>query len=110
MYGHDVFVTLENGWRVMNGQRPHLDFMSSWGVLWSLISALGLTISGHSVDGIGYGNAVGGAGGRQVAFFPRPRPDGGYSPHLTEFLSCGLGGGALPGGHISLPLQPRDGL
>ena len=35
MYGHDVFITLENGWRVMNGQRPHLDFMSSWGVLWS---------------------------------------------------------------------------
>jgi hypothetical protein len=58
MYGHDVFLTLENGWRVMNGQRPHLDFMSSWGVVWSLISALGLTISGHSVDGIGYGNAV----------------------------------------------------
>jgi hypothetical protein len=58
IYGHDIFLPLENGWRVINGQRPHLDFMSSWGALWSLISALGLTISRYSVDGIGYGNAI----------------------------------------------------
>jgi len=58
IYGHDIFIPLENGWRVINGQRPHLDFMSPWGLLWSLISALGLTISRHSVDGIGYGNAI----------------------------------------------------
>lgn len=58
IYGHDVFVPLEAGWRVINGQRPHVDFVSSWGPVWFLISALGLTLSGHSANGIGYGNAI----------------------------------------------------
>ena len=57
-YGHDIFFFLGNGWRVINGQRPHLDFTSPWGPVSFLVSALGLTISRHSVDGIGYGNAI----------------------------------------------------
>ena len=56
--GHDIFIPLENGWRVINGQRPHLDFTSPFGPVWFLVSALGLTISRHSADGIGYGNAI----------------------------------------------------
>jgi hypothetical protein len=56
--GHDIFVPLEVGWRVMNGQRPHLDFTSAYGPILFLVSALGLTISHHSVNGIGYGNAI----------------------------------------------------
>ncbi len=58
IYGHDVFVPLEAGWRVINGQRPHVDFVSAWGPVWFLVEALGLTISGHSVNGIGYANAI----------------------------------------------------
>ena len=34
IYGHDVFVGLEGGWRVINGQRPHVDFVSAWGPVW----------------------------------------------------------------------------
>jgi len=34
VFGHDIFVPLEIGWRVINGQRPHLDFTSAWGPLW----------------------------------------------------------------------------
>lgn len=58
IYGHDIFVPLEFGWRVMNGQRPYLDFTSAFGPVLFLVSALGLTISHHSVDGIGYGSAI----------------------------------------------------
>ena len=58
MFGHDTFLPLEMGWRVLHGQRPHVDFVSGWGPVWFLISALGLAISRHSVDGIGHANAV----------------------------------------------------
>jgi hypothetical protein len=56
--GHDIFVPLEVGWRLMNGQRPHVDFTSAYGPVLFLVSAMGLTISNHSVNGIGYGNAM----------------------------------------------------
>lgn len=58
IYGHDIFIYFGNGWRVLNGQRPHLDFTSPWGPVGFLVSALGLTISRHSADGIGYGSAI----------------------------------------------------
>ena len=58
MCGHDVFIALEMGWRVINGQRPHVDFTSGWGPVWFLVAALGLKLSRYSVDGVGYGNAV----------------------------------------------------
>lgn len=57
-FGHDIFFFLDNGWRVINGQRPHLDFTSAWGPLSFLIAAFGLFLSHYSVDGIGYGNAA----------------------------------------------------
>lgn len=56
-YGHDIFVLLDNGWRVLNGQRPHVDYYSSLGPVTFLISALGMRLSNYTVDGIGYGNA-----------------------------------------------------
>ncbi len=57
IFGHDTFVPLELGWRVLNGQRPHLDFVSGWGPVWPLLEALGLTVSGHSANGVGYASA-----------------------------------------------------
>ena len=58
VFGHDIFFLLENGWRVVNGQRPHIDYASAWGPVTFLIAGLGLTLSGFNVDGIGYGNAI----------------------------------------------------
>lgn len=58
LYGHDIFIPLDAGWRIINGQRPHLDFVSGWGPVWFVVEGLGLTISRYSVDGIGYANAI----------------------------------------------------
>ena len=58
VFGHDIFFLLENGWRAVNGQRPHIDYASPWGPVTFLIAGLGLTLSGFTVDGIGYGNAI----------------------------------------------------
>ena len=56
--GHDDIFVLENGWRAFNGQRPQLDFSSSFGPLMFLITAVGFKISHASPNGIGYGSAV----------------------------------------------------
>ncbi len=58
LFGHDIFFLLDNGWRVVNGQRPHLDYYSPWGPVTFLVTAAGLMISGNTVDGVGYGNAL----------------------------------------------------
>lgn len=58
IFGHDVFFLLDNGWRVVNGQRPHIDFTSPWGPVSFLVVGTGLLLSQNSVDGIGYGNAI----------------------------------------------------
>jgi hypothetical protein len=58
VFGHDVFIPVELGWRVLNGQRPHLDFVSGFGPVWPLLEALGLTVSRHSVNGVGYASAL----------------------------------------------------
>jgi len=58
IYGHDVFIMLDNGWRAISGQRPHVDFNSPWGPVMFLVTSLGLTLSHHSANGIGYGTAI----------------------------------------------------
>jgi hypothetical protein len=58
VFGHDIFIPLDAGWRIINGQRPHLDFVSGWGPVWFLVEGLGLKVSRYSVDGIGYANAI----------------------------------------------------
>jgi len=58
VFGHDIFFLLDNGWRAVNGQRPHVDYASPWGPVTFLIAGLGLRMSGYTVDGIGYGNAL----------------------------------------------------
>jgi hypothetical protein len=57
-FGHDTFFILDNGWRIINGQRPHVDYYSSWGPFYFLIVGLGLILSKSSVDGIGFANAI----------------------------------------------------
>ena len=58
IYGHDDFFLLDNGWRIVCGQRPHLDFFSPWGPVTFLVAGMGLTLSNASANGIGYGNAI----------------------------------------------------
>jgi hypothetical protein len=56
--GHDNFFLLDNGWRIICGQRPHLDFFSPWGPVIFLVVGMGLALANTSVNGIGYGNAI----------------------------------------------------
>ncbi len=58
IFGHDNFFLLDNGWRIFCGQRPHIDFFSPWGPVMFLVVGLGLTLSGASANGVGYGNAI----------------------------------------------------
>ena len=56
--GHDNFLWLGNGWRVLCGQRPHVDYYSPWGPVSFLIVGLGLAISNASPNALGYGSAI----------------------------------------------------
>src|ERR1022692_2590512 len=57
-YVSDVMYFAENGWRVLWGQRPHVDYSSGLGPVSFLLAALGLKLAGGSLDGLGYGSAV----------------------------------------------------
>ncbi len=57
-FGHDVFILLDNGWRVLSGQRPMVDYYSPLGPVIFLVSALGLRLSHFSPAGLGYANAL----------------------------------------------------
>jgi hypothetical protein len=61
IFGHDIFVLLDSGWRVENGQRPAVDFLPGVGELLPLVMAIGLKLAGNSVRGIGYASALLGA-------------------------------------------------
>ncbi|MFY9726419.1 MAG: hypothetical protein WB579_08555 [Bryobacteraceae bacterium] len=61
VFEHDIFFTLDNAYRVSQGQIPHRDFASAWGPLFFLIQAAGLTISGMRPAGLGYATALFGA-------------------------------------------------
>jgi hypothetical protein len=58
IFGHDIFFLLDNGWRVVNGQRPHIDFTSPWGPVSFLVVGIGLISSHNSINAVGYGNAI----------------------------------------------------
>ena len=58
IFGHDIFFLLDNGWRVVNGQRTHIDFTSPWGPVSFLVVGIGLISSHNSVNAVGYGNAI----------------------------------------------------
>jgi hypothetical protein len=54
MYGHDLFILLDGGWRVLEGQRPHVNFYSAFGPVTYLIAAAGLWLGKLRVEGILY--------------------------------------------------------
>ena len=57
-FGHDDIVPLENGWRLLCNQRPHVDYFSSWGPVMFFPAALGLALSNASANALGYGSAI----------------------------------------------------
>jgi hypothetical protein len=56
-YG-DEFVTLDGGWRILNGQIPHVDFYSALGPVSYLLAAAGLKVAEYSPDGLAYATAA----------------------------------------------------
>jgi hypothetical protein len=53
-YGHDLFILLDGGWRVLSGQRPHVDFYSAFGPVTYLIAAAGLHLAHGTAKGMLY--------------------------------------------------------
>jgi hypothetical protein len=58
VFGHDVFVSLDGGWRVLNGQRPAVDFYAQMGPVYYLLHAAGLWLAGYNARGLGYGSTI----------------------------------------------------
>ncbi len=58
IFGHDIFILLDSGWRVLNGQRPAVDYSPGIGELLPLVMAAGLKLAHNSVRGIGYASAL----------------------------------------------------
>ena len=61
IFGHDIFILLDSGWRVLNGQRPAVDYSPGTGELLPLLMAAGLKLAHNSVRGVGYASALLGA-------------------------------------------------
>jgi hypothetical protein len=77
IFGHDIFVSLDGGWRVLHGQRPGVDFFGQMGAAYYLLHATGLWLSGNDARGLGYGSTIATAGISFWAFFvlkPRMKP------------------------------------
>jgi hypothetical protein len=49
----DLFIVLDGAWRVLQGQRPHVDFYTPLGPLMYMIFAAGLWLRGLDVRGVG---------------------------------------------------------
>lgn len=54
----DISILLESGWRIINGQTPHLDYYSALGLFTSLPIAFGMKIASPSASAIAYGNVL----------------------------------------------------
>jgi hypothetical protein len=54
----DISILLESGWRIINGQTPHLDYSSPLGLFTSLPIAFGMKIVSPSASSIAYGNVL----------------------------------------------------
>lgn len=58
MYAQDAFTVLDGAWRIINGQRPHVDFYTGLGPVSYLITAAGVLFAGGSGAGLAYGQAL----------------------------------------------------
>ena len=60
-YGPDAFILLDGGWRILNGQIPHVDFHTPIGPVIYLLVALGLKAASLGASGLNYAQAIAGA-------------------------------------------------
>jgi hypothetical protein len=60
IYGHDVFVSLDGAWRILNGQIPVVHYYAQMGPLYYLLHASGLALAGGDARGLGYGSTLAG--------------------------------------------------
>ncbi len=58
VYTQDAFAVLDGAWRILNGQRPHVDFYSGLGPVTYLITAVGVVIARGNAAGLAYGQAL----------------------------------------------------
>jgi len=58
MYLQDAFQMLDGGWRILNGQIPHIDFYTGLGPVSYLIAAGGIVLAKGNADGLAYGQAL----------------------------------------------------
>jgi hypothetical protein len=56
-YPEDYGQFLDGAWRLLNGQRPHIDFYSPYGVFFYVPMAVGLALA-NDIRGMGYANAL----------------------------------------------------
>lgn len=57
-YGQDMFIMLDGGWRIFNGQRPATDFYSAFGPVSYLLTAAGFALSAQAPLGLVYATAL----------------------------------------------------
>ncbi len=58
IYTQDAFAILDGAWRILNGQRPHVDFYTGLGPVTYLITAAGVLLTGGNAAGLAYGQAL----------------------------------------------------
>jgi len=58
IYTQDAFSILDGAWRVLNGQKPHIDFYTGLGPLIYLMTAAGVAIAHGNAVGLAYGQAL----------------------------------------------------
>ena len=89
IFGHDIFVVLDGGWRILNGQRPQVDFSPGIGSLALVLVAGGLKLAHNSVHGIGYASALlGGVAGLWGYALGRRRM--GWIPAILAAMALAL--------------------
>lgn len=51
---HDLGIFLDSAWRLLQGQLPHRDYISSTGIVWAYLTAIPVWISGASFNSYKY--------------------------------------------------------
>jgi len=57
-YSHDVFICLDGAWRILNGQRPVLDFYAAKGPAWLMLYAAALALARNDAIALCYGSTI----------------------------------------------------
>ena len=101
IYGHDDFFLLDNGWRIVCGQRPHLDFYSPWGPVMFLVVGLGLELSEHLSERDWLRECNSRPDNRAVGVLAQSRPSRFRAPILSQYLPYASRYGSIPVGDLA---------